>query len=276
MALVHADHAFAARIERSVMRDLVLLAEMCARLEPTMSPSWIEIAGGVALYLAPGSPVNSIYGAGMAGAVAPDALETAERFYRERGAHPAISLCPLANRSLVEQLTARGWLVADFENVLALPLVATGAAATPPPTFSDVTMREASSLEDRGEWARISSRAYAAPDEPSQEQVRLGEAMAAREDFALLIGAVDGQDAGAGALWLDDGLGWLLGDATLPDLRRRGVQSALQSKRCQLAREAGCELAVTEAQPGSGSQRNMERQGFRVVYTRVEMLAPLR
>jgi hypothetical protein len=37
---------------------------------------------------------------------------------------------------------------------------------------------------------------------------------------------------------------------------------------------AGCEFAVSESHPGSTSQRNMERLGFRVVYTRVDLLAP--
>ena len=41
-----------------------------------------------------------------------------------------------------------------------------------------------------------------------------------------------------------------------------------------MAKAASCEFAVTEAQPGGTSQRNMERLGFRVVYTRVEMIAP--
>ncbi len=33
----------------------------------------------------------------------------------------------------------------------------------------------------------------------------------------------------------------------------------------------GCEYAVVSTQPGSGSQRNMERRGFRVAYTKVVM-----
>jgi hypothetical protein len=35
-------------------------------------------------------------------------------------------------------------------------------------------------------------------------------------------------------------------------------------------RDAGCALAVTESVPGSPSQRNMERVGFQVAYTRVD------
>ena len=94
--------------------------------------------------------------------------------------------------------------------------------------------------------------------------------MAAREDAILVLGWVDGQPAGTGALVIDGGVGWLSGDSTLPQYRGRGIQQAIQRHRLRLARDAGCDLAVTESAPGSGSQRNMERLGFRVVYTHVE------
>jgi hypothetical protein len=62
----------------------------------------------------------------------------------------------------------------------------------------------------------------------------------------------------------------------LPHARRRGAQSALLAERCRAAAAAGCSLAIAEAEPGSTSQRNMERLGFCVVYTRVELVAPIR
>jgi hypothetical protein len=34
--------------------------------------------------------------------------------------------------------------------------------------------------------------------------------------------------------------------------------------------ESGCDLAMMGAQPGSASQRNGERQGFRIAYTRIK------
>lgn len=43
----------------------------------------------------------------------------------------------------------------------------------------------------------------------------------------------------------------------------------------QLARDAWCDLAVTEVAPGSGSQRNMEGLGFRIAYTHVEFAKPI-
>jgi hypothetical protein len=48
------------------------------------------------------------------------------------------------------------------------------------------------------------------------------------------------------------------------------VQTALLHARLARAAEAGCDLAVCLAQPGSTSQRNVVRQGFTVLYTRVK------
>ena len=90
----------------------------------------------------------------------------------------------------------------------------------------------------------------------------------------LLLARLDGEPAGTGELVIEDRVGWLSADTTLPPYRRRGVQRALQIERLQRAAEAGCEFAVTEARPGSDSQRNMERLGFRIAYTRVDMVAP--
>ena len=44
--------------------------------------------------------------------------------------------------------------------------------------------------------------------------------------------------------------------------------AALHHARLALARRSGCDLAAQGAQPGSTSQRNAERRGFRVIYTR--------
>ena len=61
----------------------------------------------------------------------------------------------------------------------------------------------------------------------------------------------------------------LTSDATLPSFRGRGIQSALLRARIWIAGASDCVLAVIEAEPGSSSQRNMERLGFRVAWTDV-------
>ena len=65
--------------------------------------------------------------------------------------------------------------------------------------------------------------------------------------------------------------GWvaqLVGAATAPAHRRRGVQSALLRAGLADAAEAGCDIAVVTTAPGSKSQQNVQRQGFHLLYTR--------
>jgi len=69
---------------------------------------------------------------------------------------------------------------------------------------------------------------------------------------------------------IHDGLALICGDGTLPSYRHRGVQTLLLQARLADAAASGCKLAAICTQPGSGSQRNAERQGFRIAYTRIK------
>jgi len=84
------------------------------------------------------------------------------------------------------------------------------------------------------------------------------------------LARIDGRVAGGATLALRGTVAGLFGASTLPDFRKHGVQTALLQARLRRAAEAGCEMAVSLAQPGSVSQRNIMRQGFRVLYTRVK------
>jgi GNAT superfamily N-acetyltransferase len=270
---MHADHALAARIEHSVARDLERYASVCARLDESLHVATVHAAGGLAVFVAPGSPVNAWFGAGLDGPVDPADLSAVEEFYSAHGAGAAISLCPMADPSLIEQLALRGWALTDFENVLVRRLrpLDFGQVEVPGP---GVRVRLAETPAERAEWALLSARAFDAAG-PSLESVRLAEASAAREDVTLLIASVEDEDAAVGALWIDGDLGWMLGDATSEKMRGKGAQTALLAERMRLAARMGCELALAEARPGSSSQRNMERLGCSVAYTRAELIAPL-
>ena len=53
-------------------------------------------------------------------------------------------------------------------------------------------------------------------------------------------------------------------------MRRRGLQAALLQERMRYAFDHGCDLAMMVAEAGSESQRNSERKGFRIAYTRMK------
>ena len=52
--------------------------------------------------------------------------------------------------------------------------------------------------------------------------------------------------------------------------REQGAQLALLDYRLRFAAQGGCDIAMIVTQPGSASQRNAERQGFHVAYTRTK------
>jgi len=92
--------------------------------------------------------------------------------------------------------------------------------------------------------------------------------------------AYDGDaPAGAGALYVHEGVGWLGLGATLPEFRGRGAQSAILAARIEEARRLGCTAVTTETgelQDGrpSNSYRNIARAGFREEGVRQNYRAP--
>jgi len=93
---------------------------------------------------------------------------------------------------------------------------------------------------------------------------------AARPDAHLFQAEDDGRAIAAGALSISGGVALLAGASTIPSARRLGAQSALLAARLAFAAQRGCDVAMVVTLPGSGSQRNAERNGFRVAYTRTK------
>ena len=263
--MFHADHALARRLEGLIRTEYRRLAEVARSVFPDRGADILEVAGGVALWLGEGSPVNQAAGLGMAGGVREDDVERLEAFYHERHAAASAGVCQLADPSLFEVLGRRGWRVSQFEHVLALELETWQRAAGQ----EDLEVH-ACTASEREIWGRVAAQGFADVMRPGAGEEEFGRIMAARDEAVLVLAWAEGEPAGTGSLVIDGGVGWLSGDSTLPRYRRRGLQQAIQRSRLSLARDAGCDLAVTEAAPGSPSQRNMERLGFRIVYTHVE------
>jgi GNAT superfamily N-acetyltransferase len=84
----------------------------------------------------------------------------------------------------------------------------------------------------------------------------------------------EGYPIAAAAIAIHDGVALLAGASTDPVFRGRGAQAALLETRLGYAASVACELAMMGALPGSASQRNGERQGFRIAYTRIKWQLP--
>ena len=66
----------------------------------------------------------------------------------------------------------------------------------------------------------------------------------------------------------------LFGAGPRPAFRRRGIQSAMLQRRLADAVSEGCTVAVVTTLTGSDSHRNVARQGFEVMYTKISMRLP--
>jgi GNAT superfamily N-acetyltransferase len=125
--------------------------------------------------------------------------------------------------------------------------------------------------EDTQLWTEISARGWS-HEHPELVDFLLdnGVLLTAREDSQCFLTEVDGLPGAAGVLCINDGVELFGGSATVPELRRRGLQGALLEDRMRYAWEHGCDLAMMVAEAGSNSQRNAERKGFRIAYTRTK------
>ncbi|GGO41071.1 GNAT family N-acetyltransferase [Deinococcus humi] len=87
----------------------------------------------------------------------------------------------------------------------------------------------------------------------------------------LFVADVNGTPAATAALSVTEGIAAFHGTATLPKFRGRGLQTALLAHRLQGAAAAGASLASVFVTPGTGSERNVERAGFRLVGARLTL-----
>ncbi len=105
----------------------------------------------------------------------------------------------------------------------------------------------------------------------------LAEMEAARRDaisrqgspgWRSYIARVGGELAAWGRMHTKSGIASLSGAGTAPSHRGKGAQTALLRHRISEAGQLGCDLLASQAEPGTTSQRNMEREGFRVAYNK--------
>ena len=244
-----------------------------------------RILGGRALFTGSESPINQALGLGLDGPSPEPELDSEldrlERFFFSRAVPAVLELCPYAEPPLLAALNVRGFLPAEFSNVLALatgPAPEPGASPAGGPESTIVGPGLEIAPADPGEaelWAEVVSRGFCEGVLPPAGVVSLLASCARAPGYYPLLARRDGAPVGGGQVQIHEGVALLSGQATLPEGRGRGVQTALITTSVALARARGCDLVAAMTLPGSGSQRNFERQGFRVVYTRLKLAKPV-
>jgi hypothetical protein len=254
--MIHAGLALAQRLESAE----ALIGAACA----SVGSAILEVAGGTAIFAGIASPLTHAVALGMRGPVRAADIDRMEDFYRVRGATPSIELCPLADASLIELLGARGYRITEFNNMLVRSL--TGADFNP-----SRMVRLANSDEDQI-WSRTVGRGFLEKDDLSPEEMEIGGAIWHMPGARCYLAFHDTRVAAGAAMAVNSGLATLFADSTMMGFRGAGLQSALIRERLRAAQAEGCDMATASVLAGSVSQRNYERNGFTLAYTKATLV----
>ncbi len=255
-----------ARLEER--RKAVAVSEIALEAEPIM--------GGWMCYSAPGGWENQALGLGLDGPVTGADADRLVAYYVSRGVEPKVELCPFADESLTRELSARGFTVREFDNVLFLDLRDPGAIGRLPagaPDGVEIRVVDRDDPDAVEQYVMASSLGFFGEGEsPTPGFLDSARRAARHPRSTCFVAMLEGQAVGGGGLEVADApsgerISCLWGVSVLPHARRRGIQRALIAARLRHAREQGAVVATIGSKPGIPTERNAGRLGFGVAYT---------
>jgi len=263
--MLHSDVALSRRLERAEGHACLQFAEARRRLFPASGAEWIECAGAYAVFDGIDSPVTQTFGLGIFEELRASSLDMIERFFLDHAAPVLHEVSPLVGVAALDLLCARDYRPIEISNVLFRQVEKPAAGDQ-----GNIQVRVIGP-EEAELWTHISARGWTQEHPEFLDFLLQSAAIStARKDSLCFLGEVDGQPGAAGVLCIHDGVALFGGSATVPELRRRGLQAALLEERMRYAFDHGCDLAMMVAEAGSNSQRNAERKDFHVAYTRTK------
>jgi GNAT superfamily N-acetyltransferase len=261
-----ADLELARRLERTEARSNAGFVEARAKAFPNVGAEWIEVAGTFAMFDGAGSPITQTFGLGMFEPVSAEDFDRLEVFFTERGADVFHEVCPLADPTTFALLSERGYKPIEFSNVLYRPI----SADLRLDAARNEQIRVSRIREDEVDlWAQTMFEGWSEFTEVADFLRDLGH-VTARSKALPFLAELDGKPIAAGTLSINEDIALLAGASTIPSARRQGAQNALLEERLRYAATQGCNVGMMVTLPGSGSQRNAERHGFRIAYTRTK------
>jgi hypothetical protein len=273
---IFADLDLARRLERAEAVGGARFVEARQRLSPETNAEWIEVGGVYAMYDGPSSPVTQTFGLGLFTQPKTADLDRLESFFKDRGAQVLHEVSPLAGLAVADLLSRRGYRPVEFTSVMyqpfppSLPAAHTADTAAPHDSKGAVVSARLIHKGEEDLWSATSARGWAELPELGEFLTGMGRVVAEADGSLAFVAHLDGEPIATGVLRCSDGVALFGGASTIPRARNKGAHRALFEARVAASVAQGCDLAMICALPGSSSQRNAERQGFRVAYTRIK------
>ncbi|HAT7071918.1 TPA: GNAT family N-acetyltransferase [Legionella pneumophila] len=261
-----------------VRKSMYITKELAVRMEGCIKQSHIEVTkrysqgkileinGGAACFSGFESFLSQVVGWGFK--TEPNQykaeIEAIENFYKSLGHNRVdIELCPFVGNHLINFLSQRGYYITELNNVSVLDLKSYHLVAHSKDDGFIIREVKQSELE---EWAKRVAIGFGFLE--AQEQFY----QYASAKGVLAFAAYDHGNLVAGATIAIHGDACDLGvTSTLPLYRGKGLQKKLLFARLNLAKQYGLEFATVTTQPGTVSDLNVQKAGFRCAYTRIKL-----
>lgn len=227
------------------------------------NPLGVEIArfGQAACFTIHGAPRVEMYRALNLTAADTAQVEPILRWFRSRGLRVQVDVSPhQSSPGLLAHMADLGLAQCGFLNLMVGQPAFVETAGPPELALEEYS---GSQLE---EFARLAVEVEQIP--PEDRQKWTGVIACEYAGWRCYLARLAGYPAAHMAMRVHGGAAVMMSAETSPQFRRRGCQSALLRRAINDAAEAGCSLVTCAVYPGTISQRNVERAGLRVAYTK--------
>jgi GNAT superfamily N-acetyltransferase len=262
-----ADAPLARRLERTEAHANAAFVEARASLTPALGAQWIDVEGTWAMFDGVGSPLTQTFGLGLFSTPTDAQLDALQAFFAARGADVFHEVSLMADPVVLSLLAARGYQAVEWSTVLVQAV----RAPVGEPLATAISIR-VTSTDEADHWADIAAGGWGEHAEVADFVRALGRVNARAQGTVCFVAEANGEAIATGGLHIHEGVALMAGASTLPLARNRGAQRALLNARLAYAHAAGCDLAMMAAAPGSSSQKNAQRAGFAVAYSRVKWM----
>lgn len=262
------DIELSRKLERTEGRANADFVETHSALQPDEHFEWTSVGGALAMYDGAGSPLTQTFGLGIFGSTTAEHLDELENFFTSRGAPVFHEVSPMADQALLGLLAERGYAPIELTAVMCQELDPGGKqreSRNPEMTTRLISENEAD------EWARVAAEGWATEQPALFEFIlSMGRITTRTKGGHPFLAELDGRPVAAAGFGIYDDVCILAGAATVPWARNKGAQNALLAARLNYAEQQGCRLAMMCALPGGQSQKNAQRNGFEIAYTRIK------
>ena len=263
MTTVFADAALAKRLETAEGHANAAFVDEQARREPYSGAIRTAIAGTMVMFAGVGSPITQTFCLGIHERPTGRDLDAIERFFTSRGSPVFHEVSPHAGVDVMAMLAGRGYKPNEISNVLYRSIDRLAPITINP----ELRVRQVEQHE-AALYGAISVRGWS--EMPEVIPFIHGFAQSSVAVATCFVAELNGEAIANAAMFMHGGVALLAGASTVPEGRRQGAQQALLEARLRAAAEQGCDLAMVVTAAGSASQRNSERNGFKVAYTRTK------